>query len=257
MISKSELSFVKSLHQKKYREQNGLFLVEGAKMVEELLNSSFSIHSIYALGYYLATAQISAKLTKNIKIREVTQAELKKMSLLNTPNQALAVAYIPQTVASAGNPAKGGTFSGKFSVFLDRVQDPGNMGTIIRTADWFGLDTIVASEDSVEFYNPKVVQASMGSLFRVGLFNNDLSSLLSEAGIPVYGAVLDGKNVYRQPFGREGILLMGNESQGISPGLRNFITHPVSIPRFGAAESLNVSAAAAILCSEIRRAADE
>lgn len=254
MASKSEISFIKSLHQKKYREQHGLFIVEGTKMLNELLTSGLNLYAIYALETYLPSLQISAKLPENIKIAALTETELQKISTQRTPNKVLAVAYLPRNAREGlfgqrPGPAK----PGRIWLALDTIQDPGNMGTIIRIADWFGMEGVLASEDSVEFYNPKVVQASMGSLFRVKLYQGNLAEELVKTSMPVYGALLDGKSLYEERFSGEGVLLLGNESKGISPGLKKYITHPVTIPRFGGAESLNVATAAAVICSEIRR----
>lgn len=136
---------------------------------------------------------------------------------------------------------------------LDGVQDPGNLGTIIRTADWFGFKNIICSLNTVEIYNPKTIQATMGSLCRVNVFYKDLPELLSAANLPIFGALLDGKSCYKTDWGKEGLLILGNEGQGIGPGLIKFINHPVTIPRIGMAESLNVAISAGILCSEISR----
>ena len=251
MTSKSDLLFIKSLHQKKYREQHGLFIVEGTKMLNELLTSGLNLYAIYALETYLPFLQISTKLPENIKIAAVTEAQLRKMSTLHTPNRVLAVAYVPQDDDLL--PLSPDYFRRNMLLALDGVQDPGNMGTIIRIADWFGIRTVLASENSVEFYNPKVVQASMGSLFRVKLRQLSLVEVFKSLKVSVYGALLEGRNIYEEEFGEKGILLLGNESKGISPELKAYITHPVTIPRFGAAESLNVATAAAVICSEIRR----
>lgn|SRR5690606_1106110 len=250
MASKSEISFIKSLHQKKYREQHGLFIVEGTKMVNELLTSGFSLYAIYALETYLPSLQISAKLPENIKIAAVTESELHKMSAQRSPNKVLAVAYLPQDAVEDDSEQ---WRPGAMWMALDKLQDPGNMGTIIRIADWFGMAGVIASEDSVEFFNPKVVQASMGSIFRVKLQQRDLVQTFREADVPVYGALLNGESLYETGFRTPGILLLGNESQGITPQLKPYITHPVTIPAFGRAESLNVATAAAVICSEIRR----
>lgn len=276
MISKSDIQFIKSLHQKKYREQYGMFLVEGVKMVHELLRSTFRVHALYALEPYLNSLQISTKLPENIKTVPVGETELRKISALSTPNNVLAVVHIPQPAgfplpdggmgsvsepASGNAPGAGGEIAGAggagrdegLLIALDNVQDPGNMGTIIRIADWFGIGGVAASPDSVEFYNPKVVQASMGSLFRVVLRQVRLEELLESTGGPVYGAMLEGKSIYEEPFTANGILLLGNESKGLSPALGRYVTHSVTIPRLGAAESLNVAVASAVICSEIRR----
>lgn len=228
-----------------------MFIVEGTKMLDELLTSGFKLYAVYALETYLPFLQISAKLPVNIKIAAVTEAELGKMSALHTPNKVLAVAYMPQDDVLLS--LSGDYFRQNMLLALDEVRDPGNMGTIIRIADWFGIRAVLASENSVEFYNPKVAQASMGSLFRVKLQRLSLPGLLKSLHVPVYGALLEGRNIYEEDFTEKGILLLGNESKGISPELKACITHPVTIPRFGAAESLNVATAAAVICSEIRR----
>lgn len=222
-------------------------------MVNELLTSGFNLFAIYALETYLPSLQISAKLPENLKIAAVTADELRKMSTLRTPNNVLAVAHAPRNDAQ--------TDAGSFSqdgmwIALDTVQDPGNLGTIVRIADWFGMAGVVTSADSVEFFNPKVVQASMGSIFRVKLQQRNLEEWLRQVPVPVYGALLEGNNLYQTHFQMPGIVLLGNESKGISPALMSFITHPVTIPSFGSAESLNVASAAAIICSEVCRKLD-
>lgn len=250
-----------------------MFVVEGTKMLDELLTSGFDLYAIYALESYLPSLQISGKLPENIKIVAVTESELQKISAQRSPNKVLAVAFLPQETLAAfpghtaagieatareqatGDDSKGTLPAAGFWLALDTIQDPGNMGTIIRIADWFGMAGIIASEDSAAFYSPKVVQASMGSVFRVRLRQGNLAGILPALNIPVYGALLNGRSIYQQSFEGEGILLLGNESKGIAPGLRKYISHPVGIPRFGAAESLNVATAAAVICSEVKRKA--
>ena len=141
----------------------------------------------------------------------------------------------------------------KFSLVLDGIQDPGNMGTIIRTADWFGITDIICSEDTVDVYNPKVVQATMGSMARVNVHYTDLMPVLSTADVPIYGALLNGDNIYDTTFGTEGLIVMGNEGNGLRPEVIKLVTKAITIPRFGGAESLNVAIATAIFCSEINR----
>lgn len=252
MISKSEISFVKALHQKKYREQQGLFIVEGIKMVEELLQSSLSVHSIYSLADKSSNwFQISVKDTEKIKFNTVNQVELNKISLQQNPNQVLAVARTPHFEYSTKKKTE--YFSEDLLLALDNVQDPGNMGSVIRIADWFGIHTVVASPNSVEFFNPKVVQASMGSVFRLKLINMDLTKFLQDSPRPVFGALLAGKSVYHENYSEGAVVVMGNESKGISEELKKYIQHPITIPGYGAAESLNVAVATAVICSEIRR----
>jgi TrmH family RNA methyltransferase len=187
-------------------------------------------------------------LSRKIKPVGITESELSRISTLSTPQAILAVVQIPQQTDL--NIKK---LDGSFILALDGVQDPGNLGTIIRTADWFGLNTILCSKDTAEVYNPKVVQASMGSLSRVNIIYTDLGDVFSQINIPVYGALLDGKSIYETDFGQEGIILLGNEGNGISEYLIEKINYPITIPRYGKAESLNVAISASIFCSELRR----
>lgn len=187
-------------------------------------------------------------LSQNIKLYEISQTELSKISTLSTPQAFLAIIKIPRSEELTTKSLKG-----SFSLALDNIQDPGNLGTIIRTADWFGLKYIICSSDTVDVYNPKVVQASMGSLARVKVIHTDLEGFLKNTELPIFGALLDGRSVYETNFGNEGILLLGNEGNGINNDLLKLITFPVTIPRFGKAESLNVAISASIFCSEVRR----
>jgi TrmH family RNA methyltransferase len=245
MISKSQISFVKSLHQKKFRKENGLFLAEGIKSVTEFLNSEYIVETIFY------TANVSPKLlnlSHNVKLQEVSDGELSKISTLNTPQQVIAVIKIPKSAfLSTDNTAK------TFSIALDGVQDPGNLGTIIRTADWFGLKNIICSTDTVDVYNPKVVQATMGSLSRMTIHYTSLTEYLKNTSLPIYGAVLNGESIYNTQFTDAGIIVLGNEGNGISPEVLKTIKHFITIPRFGNAESLNVATSAAIFCSELKR----
>jgi TrmH family RNA methyltransferase len=245
MLSKSQVSFIKSLHQKKYRRENGLFIIEGIKSVSEFLQSSYQVHSIYYLPQYQSALPQSAA---NIKLFEVKNAELEKISTQQTPQGVLALVHIPENRNLIAADLKEG-----FSLVLDGVQDPGNLGTIIRTADWFGFKNVICSDNTVEVYNPKTVQATMGSLCRVNVFYCKLGSLLSETSLPVFGAVLNGKNLYDLNWGSGGLVVLGNEGQGISDDVMSLVTHPVTIPRVGGAESLNVAISAAILCADISR----
>ena len=245
MISKSQISFIKSLHQKKFRKEHRLFIVEGLKSLSEFINSKFEIDSIYHIADVMPKL---GKLSQNIKLHLISPDELSKISSLSAPQQLLATIKIP-------NPEelKIELLEGNFVMALDGIQDPGNFGTIIRTADWFGINYIICSEDTVEAYNPKVVQASMGSLARVNIIYTDLKDLFAKTEFPVYGALLNGQSIYKTTFEQEGILLLGNEGKGISADLMKMTTFPVTIPRFGSAESLNVAISASIFCSEIRR----
>ncbi|WP_230150648.1 RNA methyltransferase [Pedobacter sp. Bi27] len=245
MLSKSQISFIKSLHQKKYRKEHGLFIVEGIKSIKEFFQSSYQIHTIF---YNSEQYNLLPKLPANINLFEVKNAELDKISTLQTPQGFLALIHIPKNRELALTALKN-----QFTLVLDGVQDPGNMGTIIRTADWFGFKNIICSADCVEVFNPKTVQATMGSLARVNIYEADLPALLAENTIPVFGALLDGESIYKTQWGAEGLVILGNEGKGISAEVIKKINKPVTIPRIGEAESLNVAVSAAIFCAELVR----
>ncbi|KRT14703.1 RNA methyltransferase [Pedobacter ginsenosidimutans] len=245
MLSKSQISFIKSLHQKKYRKEHGLFIVEGIKSIKEFFQSSYQIHTIF---YNSEQYNLLPKLPANINLFEVKNAELDKISTLQTPQGFLALIHIPKNRELALTALKN-----QFTLVLDGVQDPGNMGTIIRTADWFGFKNIICSADCVEVFNPKTVQATMGSLARVNIYEADLPALLEKNTIPVFGALLDGESIYKTQWGAEGLVILGNEGKGISAEVIKKINKPVTIPRIGEAESLNVAVSAAIFCAELVR----
>lgn len=265
MLSKSQIRFITSLKQKKFRRQHGAFVVEGAKSVEEFIHSDYVVHSLF---YTPDTATKMGKIPQNIELFEISDEELGKISNLTTPQGVLAVVKIPvaeilpgqndpentgpAAVRGAGMASGAGPAAG-FTLVLDDVQDPGNLGTIIRTAEWFGFREIICSIGSVDAYNPKTVQASMGSLARLRVSYQDLSRLFEIHPLPVFGAVLDGQSIYEVDFGRTGFILLGNEGNGISEKIRSYINCPVTIPRVGEAESLNVAISAALLCSELVR----
>jgi TrmH family RNA methyltransferase len=243
MLSKSQISLLTSLQHKKFRREHGLFMVEGYKSISEFIDSDYHIHTIYH------TPDITPKLLKlsqKINFQEISLNDLQKISALKNPADAIATVNIPQW---------GGlnytTLKNKFSLVLDGVQDPGNMGTIIRTADWFDITNIICSEDTVDAYNPKVVQATMGSLARVNVTYTNLAGLISAAKLPVFGALLNGENIYSTNFGTEGLIIMGNEGNGIRPDIQQLVTKAITIPRIGKAESLNVAIATAICCSQL------
>ncbi len=245
MLSKSQISFIKSLHQKKYRKEHGLFLVEGIKSIKEFFQSNYSIHSIF---YNNEQSNLLPKLPANINLFEVNNVELGKISTLQTPQGFLAVVHLPRTEKINGSALKN-----QFTLVLDGVQDPGNLGTIIRTADWFGFKKIICSEDTVEAFNPKTVQATMGSLARVSIHYENLTSFFDRNSLPVFGALLDGASIYETNWGNEGLIILGNEGKGISEEIIKKVNKPVTIPRFGEAESLNVAVSAAIFCAELVR----
>lgn len=245
MLSKSQTSFVSALHQKKYRKEHALFIAEGIKSVKEFIESKYSVDTIFCTS---ASVPKLGKIPQKVKLYEVTGPELKKISTLTTPQDVLALIRIPEQTEIMPE-----SFAGKFTLLLDGIQDPGNLGTIIRTADWFGFTEIICSADTVEAYNPKVVQASMGSLSRINIQSTDLETFLPAFKLPVFGAFLEGESVYNTNMGTEGFLVLGNEGKGISDKTAAWISRKITIPRFGNAESLNVAISAAILCSEIRR----
>ena len=236
MVSKSQIKLITSLAQKKYRQQNALFVVEGIKGIREFLDSSYVLHSLYALDGVFEDQDTT----------EVSPAELKKISFLKTPQKALALFEIPKERLEI----KSG-----FQLVLDEVRDPGNLGTLIRLCDWYGIEHLICSEQTVDCFNPKVVQATMGSLTRVNLVYTDLEAYLSKQKLPVYGAFMDGENVYRTQLPEEAILVLGNEANGVSAAVSEKIQQKISIPQFGSSttESLNVAIAGAILVSEFKR----
>jgi TrmH family RNA methyltransferase len=245
MLSKSQISLLKSLQDKKDRAAHGLFLVEGYKSVVEFVNSPYQTEAIY---YTASSDPKVLKLSQKINLCEISVTDFQKISSLKTPQEIAALVKIP--VWTTFNNEK---FKQKFTLVLDGVQDPGNMGAIIRTADWFGINNIVCSEDTVDVYNPKVVQASMGSLSRVNAYYTDLGAFLRQTGLPVFGAMLTGENIYQTDFGAEGLIVMGNEGNGLRPDIEKLINKAVTIPRRGKAESLNVAIATALFCAEISR----
>ena len=245
MLSKSQVSLLQSLQHKKFRREHGVFLVEGLKSVNEFIQSAYTIETIY---HAPAIAPKLLKLSHKINTIEISLTIQQKISSLKTPADVIAVVKIPNWPV-----LKPVSLKNKFSLILDGLQDPGNMGTIIRTADWFGIENIICSEDTVDVYNPKVVQATMGSLARVNLHYMDLTTVLPNAGLPVYGALFDGEDIYATNFGTEGFIVMGNEGNGLRPEIIKLVSKAVTIPRFGSAESLNVAIATAIFCSEINR----
>jgi TrmH family RNA methyltransferase len=245
MLSKSQISLLKSLQHKKFRTEHGFFLVEGIKSVKEFIDSTYQIEAIY---HTFAFDPNLLKLSRNINFNEISLNDLEKISTLKTPQEVIALVKLPKWPTLNHNVLKQ-----KFSIVLDGIQDPGNMGTIIRTADWFGIQHIICADDTVDVYNPKVVQATMGSLSRINVHYVDLKNFLSHINLPIFGALLDGTNIYNVSFGNEGLVIMGNEGNGLRPEIIELVQHAVTIPRMGKAESLNVGIATAIFCSEINR----
>ncbi|QWX84264.1 RNA methyltransferase [Cellulophaga sp. HaHaR_3_176] len=239
MVGKSQIKLIKSLQLKKNRNLHRLFVVEGKKTILELLNSSLEVHYLYS------TNEEFVALYSDIS-ELISAVDLKKISSLATPNGFLGVFKIPISETVDLN---------DWIVALDAVSDPGNLGTIIRLCDWFGVKNLVCGANTVDCYNPKVLQATMGSITRVNLVYTDLIEFLATATIPVYGTFMDGASVYTTELPKKGILVMGNEANGISAEVEKAITKKIAIPQFGikTTESLNVATATAILLNEIRR----
>ena len=256
MISKSKIRFIRSLQNKKVRDEERLFVIEGDKLVREFLAARFTVRMLIAKPEFLSS--LLPEMIQNInEIEAVSYEELKQMSTLKTPHNALAIVQMPESEMIVSEIIK------QFCVALDFVQDPGNMGTIIRAAGWFGIKNIVCSVDCVDVYNSKVIQASMGALLHVNVFYTDLKTLFTNAiknSVPVYGTMLDGKSIYDHKLDNKGIILLGNESKGISDELIPFITEKIRIPKYSNAkegiDSLNVGMAASVVFSEFLRKSD-
>ena len=236
MVSKNQIKRIISLQQKKHRKESGLFFVEGKKVIQELLDSKFTLEELF----------VTEPLFENIPQQTfISETDLKKISALTNPNNCLAVFRIPE-------PKKINEQS--IILALDKIRDPGNLGTIIRLCDWFGITDLVCSEDTVDLYNPKVLQATMGSITRVNVSYVDLNEFLSQTKLPIFGTFMNGTNIYKTQLPQDGIIVMGNEANGISTEIEPLITDKITIPRFGnPTESLNVATATAIILSEFRR----
>ena len=240
MVSKNQIKLITSLQQKKYRISNQLFFAEGVKVIQELLQSNFELEHLY-------TTQFDFEEVSTAKKSLIHENDLKKISVLSTPNSCLAIFKIPEEkqIVDSG-----------LIIALDDIRDPGNLGTILRLCDWFGIETLFCSEESVDIYNPKVVQATMGSISRVNVVYGNLETFLSQTKLPVFGTFMDGKNIYQEELPKEGIIIMGNEANGISTSVEKLVSERIAIPRFGnlqVTESLNVATATAIILSEFKR----
>jgi TrmH family RNA methyltransferase len=251
MISKNQIKYIRQLEMKKYRKREGLFVAEGPKVVGDLLRRYQPV-AIYATEEWIETADTLDAPRSTVHPTSVSPDELRRISFLQHPQQVLALFPVPDSTA-----AENSQFSA-LALALDGIQDPGNLGTIIRIADWFGIDTIYCSEDTVDAYNPKTVQATMGSIARVHIIYCNLLNLFETlpADYPVYGTLLDGEDIYRQQLSSEGIIVMGNEGNGISEAVRQRVNRRLLIPCYrqgDSAESLNVAIATAITCAEFRR----
>ncbi|MBI3518007.1 MAG: RNA methyltransferase [Bacteroidetes bacterium] len=249
MISKNQIKHIQSLHSKKNREEDGLFIVEGIKLVTEFIqHQKFEIAEVFATSEYIEHYK-TLLINNHIPYSEISTDELKKISLLITPNQVLAV------VKSSGQSLDSDLLKSATSLYLDDIRDPGNLGTIIRIADWFGIKQVICSPTCTELYNPKTLQASMGAVLRVNVVSEAFEELLPKlSGIPIYGAVLEGEPIYTSQL-TKGMIVIGNEANGISKDVLKHITHHITIPAANSngSESLNAANACAIICSEFHR----
>lgn len=248
MLSKNQIKYIQSLHQKKYRQQYGAFLVEGAKSVQEVILSDFQIEVLITTeAFYKENTRLIDRQRKPVEI--VSVAELERIGTLESNNAALAVVKTKENIPLLAE-------SGEIALILDDIRDPGNLGTILRIADWYGIRKILCSETTADVYNPKVISASKGSFTRVNWWYGDIVDFLKQSsvnGSVVYGAFLEGEDVHTLPFQNSGYLIMGNESNGIRPEVEQYVTQKVTIPKYGDAESLNVGIATAILLDNWRR----
>jgi len=243
MLSKGQIKLIKSLHNKKFRKGTRMFIAEGKKLVEEIADSPIKVLHIWATGRY----------TGPLQHNQITEDELAQVSALTTPQGIIALCEIPESAGPLPN------LDNEWAIALDDIRDPGNLGTVIRIADWFGISHIFCSEESVEVYNPKTVQATMGSIARVNVHYVDLGEILlkyKSENVPIYGATLEGNDVYATTFSQNGILVIGNEANGISERVERSVTHNIRIPSFAknkGPESLNAAVATAVICAELRR----
>lgn len=240
MVSKNQIKLITSLQHKKFRIEHQLFIAEGVKVIQELLQSNFVLEHLFVTERIFENAATS-------KLTLIKEQEMQKITALHSASSCLAIFKIP---AESKIENKG------LIIALDDIRDPGNLGTIIRLCDWFGVKQIVCSEATVDVYNPKVIQATMGSIARVNVNYVDLNEYLVTTSLPVYGTFMDGATIYKEVLSEEGILVFGNEANGISSEIEKKIKNKITIPRFGdiqKTESLNVATATAIILSEFRR----
>ncbi len=238
LVSKSQIKLITSLQQKKYRNKLGLFVAEGPKVINELLTAGLSLHSLFSTQEHLF---------KVGDVQLISELELGKISFLKNANNSVAVFKIPSPELLVEN---------TLTIVLDAIRDPGNMGTIIRLCDWYGIKQLVCSLDTVDCYNPKVIQATMGSIARVNVLYRELSEYIKGTKLPVYGGCMNGTSIYQQRLPENAIIVLGNEANGISEKINSLLTHKVTIPQFGEqkeTESLNVATATAIILSEFKR----
>jgi TrmH family RNA methyltransferase len=255
VITKQQIKYIRSLHQKKFRDEFNCFIAEGYKIINEVIaTQSFAIEIVVCTPGAKAQLNLSL-LNSNVKLIEVSSREFSRISVQKTPQEAMAVLKMNKFSNSLLN------IDGSIVFALDRIQNPGNFGTILRLADWFGVNDILCSDDCVDVYNQKVIQASMGAFLRINLFYGKLSEMLiklkEQQGFSLFGTFLNGNNIYEEKFNKKSVIILGNESSGISEQIKSLTDRQIRIPNYSAGdektESLNVSVAAAIICSEIRR----
>lgn len=237
MLTHHLIKVIQSLDKKKFRQKYNLFLVEGNKIIKELKNSPFKVKEVFSI----APSELDLG---NVPIHQITEAELKKISHLQHPKNSVAICELRENTP----------IETPIQLVLDNIQDPGNLGTIIRLADWFGIEQIICSPETADFYNPKVIQATMGSFTRVNIVYQDISEILSHSQRPIFGTDMVGENLYQMDFPREFYLILGNEGNGIRPEIKQLVHQNITIPRFGklqSTESLNVSMAAGIILGQI------
>lgn len=240
MVSKNQIKWITSLQLKKYRLENQLFIAEGVKVIQELLQSNFVLEDLFATEEVFNSFSVNNKTV-------VTEAEMKKITALSSPSSCLAVFQMPKETKISNQ---------GLIVALDDIRDPGNLGTIIRLCDWFGIEQMICSKETVDVFNPKVVQATMGSLARVNIQYIDIQEFISNSSLPIFGTFMDGNNIYSEDLPNDGIIIFGNEANGISAEIEKLVTNRIAIPRFGKlqkTESLNVATATAIILSEFCR----
>jgi TrmH family RNA methyltransferase len=253
MLTKSRIKHISSLKVKKYRELHGEFIAEGSKLVSELLNSNYTATALYALKEWLSENKLPTDF--KAEVIEVTEAEMARITSLSTPSPCLL------TLQTRNTPFDIAIAERELVLMLDDIQDPGNLGTIIRTADWFGFNHIVCSLNTVDLYNPKTIQSTMGSVTRVNVSYQQLDEILDKLDkkVSIYGSLLDGENILNKKLNTNGIIVIGNESKGISEKIRCYINEKIFIPGYqphqtlDRPESLNASIANAIICYEFRR----
>ncbi len=241
MLSKAQNKYIRALSQQKNRDEQGLFVVEGDKMALEWLNNSTKVHTVVALKDWVEQNQTHLAAHPEAEIIVAEPHQLQAVSNLQTAHNVLLVVHKPHIETA--------TQITDWCIALDDIQDPGNMGTILRIADWFGIRHVFASFNSVDYYNPKVVQAAMGAHLRVQLHSCELNETLSKLKLPVYAAMLNGENVYNIHEPKKGVILIGNEAKGVSTALEKVATHKITIPRIGGAESLNAAVSTGIVCA--------